>query len=132
MFIAFTLGLDGISLFFVLLTTIVFPFCFLSFYKKVEDLQLYCACLFVLESFLLFAFSVGDLFFFYIFFEAALIPMFFIIGIWGSGYERIRAAYYFFFFTLVGSLFFLLAIFVVFTVTGSTLFSIALNSEYVD
>jgi NADH-quinone oxidoreductase subunit M len=132
LFIAFTLGLDGISLFFVLLTTIVFPFCFLSFYKKVEDLQLYCACLFVLESFLLFAFSVGDLFFFYIFFEAALIPMFFIIGIWGSGYERIRAAYYFFFFTLVGSLFFLLAIFVVFTVTGSTLFSIALNSEYVD
>jgi NADH-quinone oxidoreductase subunit M len=125
-------GVDGISLFFILLTTFIFPFCFLSIFKKDEDLKFYCVCFFVLESFLLFAFSVSDLFFFYLFFEAALIPMFFVIGIWGSGYERIRAAYYFFFFTLAGSLFFLLAIFVVFTVTGSTLFCVILNSEYID
>jgi NADH-quinone oxidoreductase subunit M len=128
----FVVGVDGISLFFILLTTIVFPFCFLSIYKKLENLKIYCLCLLFLESFLLFTFSVSDLFFFYVFFEACLIPMFFIIGIWGSGYERIRAAYYFFFFTLVGSLFFLLAIFVVYAVTGSTLFYIILNSDYTD
>jgi NADH-quinone oxidoreductase subunit M len=130
--IAFAVGIDGISLFFILLTTIVFPFCFLSIYKKATNLKFYCCCLLVLESFLLFAFSVSDLFFFYIFFEAVLIPMFLIIGIWGSGYERIKAAYYFFFFTLVGSLFFLVAIFVIYTITGTTLFYVILNFDYVD
>lgn len=130
--IAFAVGIDGISLFFILLTTIVFPFCFLSIYKRATNLKFYCCCLLVLESFLLFAFSVSDLFFFYIFFEAVLIPMFLIIGIWGSGYERIKAAYYFFFFTLVGSLFFLVAIFVIYTITGTTLFYVILNFDYVD
>lgn len=48
--------------------------------------------------------------------------MFFIIGVWGSGYERVRAAYYFFFFTLAGSLFFLIAIFIIYSITGTTLF----------
>jgi NADH:ubiquinone oxidoreductase subunit 4 (subunit M) len=96
--ISFAVGIDGISLLFILLTTLVFPFCFLSIYKKVVDLKFYCCSLLVLESFLLFTFSVSDLFFFYVFFEAVLIPMFLIIGIWGSGYERIKAAYYFFFF----------------------------------
>ena len=66
--IAFALGVDGISLFFILLTTSIFPFCFLSIYKKVEGLKMYCFCFLVLESFLLFAFSVSDLFFFLCFF----------------------------------------------------------------
>jgi NADH-quinone oxidoreductase subunit M len=131
-YIAFALGVDGISLFFILLTTLVFPFCFLSIYKKVSGLKLYCLCLLVLEAFLLFAFSVSDLFFFYVFFEAVLIPMFFVIGIWGSGYERIRAAYYFFFFTSVGSLFFLLAILVVYVHAGTTSFYVVLNTDYLD
>jgi NADH:ubiquinone oxidoreductase subunit 4 (subunit M) len=130
--IHFSVGVDGISLFFLLLTTIIFPFCFLSIYKKVFDLKLYSCCLLVLESFLLFTFSVGDLFFFYVFFEAVLIPMFLIIGIWGSGYERIKAAYYFFFFTLVGSSFFLVAIFVIYSITGTTLFYVILNFDYID
>ena len=95
--ITFSTAVDGISLFFILLTTLVFPFCFLSIYKKTENLKFYSCCLLFLESFLLSAFCVNDLFFFYVFFEAVLIPMFFIIGIWGSGYERIKAAYYFFF-----------------------------------
>jgi NADH:ubiquinone oxidoreductase subunit 4 (subunit M) len=77
----FAVGIDGISLFFVLLTTLIFPFCFLSIYKKEKSLKLYCFCFLFLESFLLFAFCVGDLLFFYIFFEAVLIPMFLIIGI---------------------------------------------------
>jgi NADH:ubiquinone oxidoreductase subunit 4 (subunit M) len=130
--IPFALGVDGISLFFILLTTLIFPFCFLSLYKKKGCLKLYCMCFLVLEGFLLFAFSVGDLLFFYVFFEAVLVPMFFIIGLWGSGYERIRAAYYFFFFTSIGSLFFLLAILSVYTTTGSTLFYVVLNSDYLD
>ena len=128
----FAVGVDGISLFFVLLTTLIFPFCFLSVYKKQESLKLYCFSLLFLESFLLFSFCVSDLLFFYIFFEAVLIPMFLIIGIWGSGYERIRAAYYFFFFTMVGSLFFLAAIFVVYNITGTTLFYVILNMDFSD
>jgi NADH:ubiquinone oxidoreductase subunit 4 (subunit M) len=130
--LVFSLGIDGISLFFIVLTIIIFPFCFLSIYKKTKDLKVYCCCLLVLEGFLLLAFSVGDLFFFYVFFEASLIPMFFIIGLWGSGYERIKAAYFFFFFTLAGSIFFLMAVFVIYAVTGSTLFCIILNSTYLD
>jgi NADH-quinone oxidoreductase subunit M len=128
----FAVGVDGISLFFILLTTLVFPFCFLSIYKKTQKLKLYCCCLLVLESFLLTTFCAGDLLFFYVFFEAVLIPMFFIIGIWGSGYERIKAAYYFFFFTLAGSLFFLVAVFLVYSVAGTTLFCTILNMNYVD
>ena len=124
----FAVGVDGISVFFILLTTLVFPFCFLSLYKKLVNLKLYCFCLLWLESFLLFAFSVNDLFFF----NAVLIPMFLVIGIWGSGYERVRAAYLFFFFTSVGSVFFLLAIFVVYLITGSTLFYVILNADYID
>jgi NADH-quinone oxidoreductase subunit M len=127
---SFALGVDGISLFFIVLTTLIFPFCFLSIYKKIKNLKFYCCSLLLLESCLLLTFSTSDLFCFYIFFEASLIPMFFIIGVWGSGKERIRAAYYFFFFTLVGSFLFLLAIFVVYTTTGTTLFCIILNSEY--
>ena len=71
--ISFAVGIDGISLVFILLTTLIFPFCFLSIYKKESNLKFYCLCLLTLESFLLFAFSVSDLFFFYIFFEAVLI-----------------------------------------------------------
>jgi NADH:ubiquinone oxidoreductase subunit 5 (subunit L)/multisubunit Na+/H+ antiporter MnhA subunit len=93
---------------------------------------LICFCLLFLEAFLLFAFGVSDLLFFFFLFESVLIPMFFIVGIWGSGYQRIRAAYYFFFFTLAGSVFSLIAIFVVFTVNGSTLFYIILNSWYLN
>jgi NADH-quinone oxidoreductase subunit M len=130
--LVFSLGVDGISLFFVLLTTLIFPFCFLSIYKKTTDLKVYCCCLFVLEGFLLLAFGAGDLFSFYVFFEAAMIPMFFIIGVWGSGYQRIKAAYFFFFFTLAGSFLFLTAIFVVYSVTGSLEFCIILNSVYLD
>jgi NADH-quinone oxidoreductase subunit M len=126
--ISFATGVDGISLFFLLLTTLVFPFCFLSIYKKTKGLKVYCFCFLVLEGFLLFAFSISDFFFF----EAVLIPMFFIIGIWGSGHERIRAAYFFFFFTLVGSVFFIAAILVVYSVAGSTLFYIILNHDYLD
>jgi len=129
---SFSTGVDGISLFFLLLTTLVFPFCFLSIYKKIKGLKFYCFCLLFLEAFLLFAFGVSDLLFFFFLFESVLIPMFFIIGIWGSGYQRIRAAYYFFFFTLAGSVFSLIAIFVVFTVNGSTLFYIILNSGYLN
>jgi proton-translocating NADH-quinone oxidoreductase chain M len=129
---SFSLSVDGISLFFIVLTTLIFPFCFLSIYKKTEDLKIYCCFFLILEACLLLAFSVSDLFFFYVFFEASLIPMFFIIGVWGSGYERIKAAYFFFFFTMAGSVLFLTAIFVIQTLTGSTLFCIILNTSYLD
>jgi NADH-quinone oxidoreductase subunit M len=120
-------GLDGISFFFFYLTALIFPFCLLSGYKKVHSLKLFISFLLVLEFFLLVSFSTMDILVFYIAFEAVLIPMFFIIGIWGSGFARIRAAYFFFFFTFVGSLFFILAIFILFLNTGTTNFLVILN-----
>jgi NADH-quinone oxidoreductase subunit M len=62
--ITFSVAVDGISLFFIVLTTLIFPFCFFGIYKKTKNLKLYCWCLLVLEGFLLLAFSAGDLFFF--------------------------------------------------------------------
>lgn len=78
--------------------------------------------LLVLEGFLLLSFTALDLFIFYLAFESVLIPMFLIIGIWGSRLERIKAAWYFFFFTLVGSIFLLIAIIVIYMELGTTNF----------
>ena len=68
-------------------------------------------CLFVVEGLLFGAFSCFDLLLFFVFFEGVLIPMFLIIGIWGSREEKVRAAFYFFFFTFFGSVFLLIGIF---------------------
>lgn len=82
----------------------------------------YAINLLVLEGFLLLSFVSLDLFVFYLSFESVLIPMFLIIGIWGSRLERIKASWYFFFFTLVGSIFLLVAIIVIYMETGTTNF----------
>jgi NADH-quinone oxidoreductase subunit M len=75
-------GIDGISLFFVLLTTFVTPLCILTSYKKtLIRIKDYCLCLLLLELFLVFSFVSIDLIAFFIFFESILIPMFFLIGI---------------------------------------------------
>lgn len=116
------IGLDGISLLFVILTTFIFPICIIYnwdiFLKK--NGVLYLILLLCLESILLFSFIVLDVFLFYIFFEIILIPMFLIILFWGSRSRKIKAAYYFFFFTLIGSLIMLLAIITLLLNFGST------------
>ena len=125
-----SLGLDGLSFFFFALTALIFPFCIMSSLQTthVKKSAYYVASLLALESILLLAFSTTDLFVFYVAFEAVLIPMFFIIGVLGSGRSRVKAAYYFFFYTLIGSIFFSLGIFTIYLHIGSTSFLEILNA----
>ena len=103
-------GIDGISLWLVMLTTFIMPIAVLSTWTAVEEkVKGYMACLLLLEVGMLGAFISLDLFLFYIFWEVMLIPMYFIIGIWG-GKNRIYAAVKFFIYTMVGSLLMLVAI----------------------
>ena len=96
--INFTLGIDGISLFFVILSTLLVLICILTSWNSIIDnLKEYLISFLILEFFLIGAFCVLDLLLFYVFFESVLIPMFLIIGIWGSRERKIKAAYYFFF-----------------------------------
>jgi proton-translocating NADH-quinone oxidoreductase chain M len=119
------LGLDGISLFFILLTTFLIPICILSGWKSIVfNVKAFFLLFLLLEFFLLFIFSVLDLILFYIFFESVLIPMFLIIGIWGSRERKIKASYFFFIYTLLGSLIMLLGILLILFETGTSNFFI--------
>ena len=94
----FTLGVDGISLFFILLTTLLIPLCLLASWNSIgHSLKEFLIAFLFLDFLLIGVFCVLDLLFFYIFFESVLIPMFLIVGIWGSRERKILAAYYFFF-----------------------------------
>ncbi|MEO6392432.1 MAG: NADH-quinone oxidoreductase subunit M, partial [Pyrinomonadaceae bacterium] len=104
------LGVDGISLWLVLLTTLLMPIAVLSSWTAVEKRPLaYYVFLLILESAMIGVFVTLDLLAFYLFFEASLIPMFFLIGVWG-GKDRIYAAVKFFIYTAVGSLLMLVGI----------------------
>ncbi len=106
----YSLGIDGISIFLVLLTTFLVPIIVLAAWHAVEsDVKKYLAFMLALESTILGAFLCLDLFLFYIFWEAMLIPMFFLIGIWGSK-DRIYAAQKFLLYTFAGSVPMLIAI----------------------
>lgn len=119
--LSFSLGVDGISIFFILLTSLLFPICFLVNWESIKYRSKdFCLLLLLLEFFLLNVFLSLDLFFFYIFFEGVLIPMFFIIGIWGSRQRKIHAVYQFFFYTFFGSILMLFSIFLIYLHTGST------------
>jgi len=92
-----TLGVDGISLFFLLLTTLLIPLCILISWNSVQvNLKGYLIAFLAIEFFLIGVFCVLDVLMFYIFFESILIPMFLVIGIWGSRERKIWASYYFF------------------------------------
>lgn len=114
-------GLDGISLFFVILTTFLIPVCILVSWNSITAyVKEYCIAFLVLESLMIAVFSVLDLLLFYIFFESVLIPMFIIIGVWGARERKIRAAYQFFLYTLFGSVLMLLAILLIYFQAGTT------------
>lgn len=115
-----TLGLDGISLFFVVLTCFLTPVCLLIFWNGELLVKEYCVAFLLLESLTLAVFSVLDILLFYIFFESVLIPMFIIIGVWGSRERKIKAAYQFFLYTFLGSVLLLLAILLLYFQAGST------------
>lgn len=104
------LGVDGVSLWLVVLTTLLMPIAILSSWTAIHKRQLtYYVFLLILESAMIGVFVSLDLLLFYLFFEASLVPMFFLIGIWG-GQRRIYAAVKFFIYTAVGSLLMLVAI----------------------
>ena len=106
----YNIGIDGISLWLVILTTFIMPIAVLSTYTAVEEkVKEYMICLLLLETGMLGAFISLDIFLFYIFWEVMLIPMYFMIGIWG-GKNKIYAAIKFFVYTMVGSLLMLVAI----------------------
>jgi NADH-quinone oxidoreductase subunit M len=106
----YNIGIDGISLWLVILTTFIMPIAVLSTYTAVEEkVKEYMICLLLLETGMLGAFISLDLFLFYIFWEVMLIPMYFMIGIWG-GKNKIYAAVKFFVYTMVGSLLMLVAL----------------------
>ena len=124
----FTLGIDGISLFFILLTTLLIPLCLLASWNSVShSLKEFLIAFLFLNFLLIGVFCVLDLLFFYIFFESVLIPMFLIIGIWGSRERKILAAYYFFLYTLLGSVIMLLAVLYILEQVGSTDYEVLLT-----
>lgn len=118
--VSYTLGLDGISLFFVILSTFLTPICILASWKAVTTrVKEYMIAFLVLETLMIGTFCALDLFLFYIFFEAVLIPMFLIIGIWG-GPRKIYASYKFFLYTLLGSVLMLLAMLMLYAQAGTS------------
>lgn len=119
------IGVDGISLYFVLLTTFITPLCLLSNWDNLESgYKNYFIAFLIMETLLIAVFVVLDLMLFYIFFEAVLIPMFLVVGMWGGSRNRIRASFLLFLYTLAGSLFMLLAILVIYYNVGSTDFEV--------
>jgi NADH-quinone oxidoreductase subunit M len=118
--LAYKLGVDGISMPFVLLTTFLMPFCILASWDSIQRrVKEYMIAFLVLETLMIGVFCALDLVVFYLFFEGGLIPMFLIIGIWG-GPRRVYASFKFFLYTLVGSLLMLLAIMAMWGVAGTT------------
>lgn len=127
-FAQFNIGLDGISIWFLVLTTFLIPICILASWDNInQNLKSYYSALLLIESLLIGVWIVLDLLYFYFFFEAVLIPLFLIVGIWGSGNLRIRSAFLLFLYTLLGSLFILLIIVLINTQLGSTDYRILIS-----
>jgi len=119
-FINFQLGIDGISILFILLTTFIAPICIFSGIHSIRfKIKEFLIAILVMETLMLGVFCSLDLVIFYLFFEGGLIPMFLIIGIWG-GPKRVYSAFKFFLFTLLGSVLMLIAIISIYWITGTT------------
>ena len=133
-FINFRLGIDGISILFILLTTFIAPICIFSGILSIKyKIKEFLIAILVMETLMLGVFCSLDLVIFYLFFEGGLIPMFLIIGIWG-GPKRVFSAFKFFLFTLLGSVLMLVAIISIYWITGTTdvvkLLDIKISLEY--
>jgi len=132
--IKFKLGVDGISILFIVLTAFITPICIISCINSVKSrVKEFLIAILVLETFMIGVFCSLDLVVFYLFFEAGLIPMFLIIGVWG-GPKRVYSAFKFFLFTLLGSVLMLVAIIAIYWITGTTdvvqIYEIKIPKEY--
>jgi NADH-ubiquinone oxidoreductase chain 4 len=124
------LGVDGISIYFVLLTTIIMPIAILSNWNSItENVKSYLIIMLLLETLLLAVFLVLDILLFYIFFESILPPLFLLIGLFGSS-NKVRASFYLFLYTLLGSLFLLLSILTMSSVMGTTDFDALFKTNF--
>ena len=133
-FINYKVGVDGISILFILLTTFITPLCIISVNSTIKKrLKDFLIAILIMETFMIGVFCSLDLVVFYLFFEAGLIPMFLIIGIWG-GDRRVYSAFKFFLYTLLGSVLMLVAVISIYWITGTTdvekLYEIGINSKY--
>ena len=133
-FVNFKLGIDGISILFILLTTFIAPICIFSGIHSIKfKIKEFLIAILVMETLMLGVFCSLDLVIFYLFFEGGLIPMFLIIGIWG-GPKRVYSAFKFFLFTLLGSVLMLVAVISIYWITGTTdiikLLDIRIVQEY--
>ncbi|MGN6584768.1 MAG: NADH-quinone oxidoreductase subunit M [Rhizobiaceae bacterium] len=118
--ISYHMGVDGISMLFVILTTFLMPFCILASWEAINvRVKAYMIAFLVLETLMIGVFCALDIVLFYVFFEGGLIPMFIIIGVWG-GKRRVYASFKFFLYTLLGSVLMLLAIMAMFWQAGTT------------
>jgi len=116
----FYLGIDGLSIYFILLTTLIIPVSLLSNWKSItENIRSYLIIILLLETLLLGVFLVLDILLFYIFFESILPPLFILIGLYGSN-NKVRASFFLFLYTLLGSLFLLLSILAISSIMGTT------------
>ena len=132
--INYKVGIDGISILFIVLTTFITPLCIISVNNSVKNrLNEFLISILIMESFMIGVFCSLDLVVFYLFFEAGLIPMFLIIGIWG-GTRRVYSAFKFFLYTLLGSVLMLIAIISIYWITGTTdvtkLYEIGIDVKY--
>ena len=133
-FINYKLGVDGISILFIILTTFITPLCIISVNNTVKTrLRDFLIAILIMESFMIGVFCALDLVVFYLFFEAGLIPMFLIIGIWG-GPKRVYSAFKFFLYTLLGSVLMLIAIISIYWISGTTdvikLYELGIDPKY--
>ena len=132
--INYKVGIDGISILFIILTTFITPLCIISINNSIKNrLNEFLIAVLIMESFMIGVFCSLDLVVFYLFFEAGLIPMFLIIGIWG-GSRRVYSAFKFFLFTLLGSVLMLVAIISIYWINGTTdvvkLYELGIDTKY--
>jgi NADH-quinone oxidoreductase subunit M len=128
--IRYHLGVDGISMLFVILTTFLMPFCILASWEAIETrIKAYFVAFLILETLMIGVFTALDIVLFYVYFEAGLIPMFIIIGVWG-GKRRVYASFKFFLYTLLGSVLMLLAIMAMYWTAGTTDIPALLKYEF--
>jgi len=123
-------SVDGLSIFLIGLSILLTPICLLVSWEAIEKFNKeFILCLFLILLVLIGVFSTLDILIFYILFEATLVPMFLLIGVWGSREEKVKAAFYFFFYTLVGSLLMLISIFKIYSIAGTTSYEGISNIE---
>lgn len=128
--ISYSLGVDGISMLFVLLSAFLTPICILASYNSVKKrVREYVVAFLILETFMIGTFCAIDSFLFYVFFEGVLLPMFLIIGIWG-GAQRIYASYKFFLFTLLGSVLMLVGLLYMYNKAGTSDMQALMNYDF--